>query len=279
MVIKSKLLPIMNKIKFFAIASVAFLLSTRSYGQINAAFSVGYGSPMASGDYYQNRTRDNGTDIREQVKYSLGKGLNLNAIFGYGINENMEIELGINYLMGAETQSVDTDLRNAPIIQTDTYVIKGSGLSFAPGLKIKASGDGLKPYLRLAPVISLPGITEDFTQDDGIDLFHTTTKYRKGTAFGISSALGTTMEMGGIKIFGELYATSLSYSPKQGEYTEVTLNGTDFLAQLDVIDKQWVYLDTIDRNANINITEPDQLLKVKFPFSSVGLRLGVSFSF
>jgi len=280
-----------TKILMFLLGSV---LSINAYSQkISASFSVGYGTGMAKADFSDpnfgtiiNRTRTNTTDIRNNVKYSLGKGIQANGTFGYILNENLEAELGISYLMGGKTEAMETDLRDPLGAITDTYTMSAKALSFAPGLvfKSKASGN-LQPYAKLAAVISKPSITFDYTLNDptGPFAWHESWKYKGGVGMGFSSSIGTTYTMGKFDLFGELFVTSLSYAPKQGEMTEATSTSagvvTNELATFDVIDKQIQFVDSYDRNVNIAISNPNQLLKTYFPMSNYGLRVGVKFKF
>ncbi len=272
--------------KIFKIATIVIfgtLLSFTGYSQkLTASFSMGYGSGLAKNDFDFNRTRTTNVDDRESVKYSLGKGLQLNGSMGYILNENMEAELGISYLMGGKTESVQTDLRDPASITTDTHTISAKALSFAPGLVFKSKAAGsLQPYAKLGIVLSLPSITDEYHSQDtgGPDVWHEVWKYKGGMATGFTSAVGATYKMGSFDLFGELYVTSLSYAPKEGEMTESSFNGTNLLPNRDVIDKQVQFVDSYNRQTNIPNTSPNPVLKTYYPLSNWGLKVGVKFNF
>ena len=272
----------MIKVKVL-LSSCLLLLSMIAFSQkITTSFSVGYGGGLAKQDFDFSRTRTASTDVRQNEQYSLGKGLQVNGSIGFILSENLEAELAIGYLMGGKTQAIDLDSRDPLAIVKDEHTISGKMLSFAPGFVFRSNPMGsLQPYGKLAVVLASPTIKEDFYSSDAGNLstFQATWKYNGGMATGFSGAAGVTFKMGKINLFSELFITSLAYSPKKGEMTVLTINGVDNLANLNVIDKQVIFVSTLDRNANIPNSSPDQVLKTYSPFSNSGLRVGVQLTF
>ncbi|MDH5400748.1 MAG: outer membrane beta-barrel protein, partial [Cyclobacteriaceae bacterium] len=227
----------MNKVNFLLAGLLsAFLCANVSAQKLTVSVSSGYGMPMAAQDYLRERTRDNTTDVVDMVKYSLGKGLNFNGSIGYNVKDNMELELGVGYLMGGKTVSLERDLRDPANHITHTREISATMLSFSPGMVFKMPTEGLQPYVKVAAIIGVPAVHSDYTYEDNVDLIVVNRKYYKGAAVGFSSAFGVNYDLGSLKLFGELFANSLSYSPSYGEITEYTTNGQDMLSTLDVKD-------------------------------------------
>ena len=107
-------------------------------------------------------------------------------------------------------------------------------------------------------------------------------KYNGGMAFGISSALGLMYHISDlISVYGELDLVGMSYAPIKGVMTEYTVNGADKLPNLTTDDKEIDFVDdiTYDYNNPPSSAEPSKELKFYFPYSSIGLNIGVRFSF
>jgi len=93
------------------------LFATNANAQIKqgpyASFSIGYNfannanSNAVYGDTFQfyNSDETPGTDHFETIKLSLGKGVNFSGQFGYMFNKNIGAEMGIGYVLGAETSA------------------------------------------------------------------------------------------------------------------------------------------------------------------------------
>ena len=262
----------------FFIILIVTMFSSWSNGQnLEVSVSGGYGMGMVQGDFIPNRERTNGSDIREYVPYSLGKGIHLNAGASYLLNANAKVGLDLGYSLGGKTEVVETDTRNQPT-RTTTTSIKGNMISFVPNVTISTGGEGLSPYIRLGLYVGIPRIFlhEDF---EGGNTSSLDIEYYKGVALGLNNAFGVEMPMGNMKIFGEMFTNLVNYNTKYSEITALTVNGVDELPNLDIKDIQTLYLKEWDRNKNISNNEPDEELTSKIPFSSIGLKLGVRFSF
>ena len=270
----------MNYFKsIFSVMALVALSSHFSFGQMSASFSTGYGMGLSQGNYYEGRYRDNTVNNRELVKYSLGSGLNFNGIFNYGLNDNLELELGVTYLMGSKTESVDYDGRDPLAIQNDVFSISAKGLSVTPGILIKGSGEGVRPYSRLGLNLGKPSITEEITFDDGTNISYVKVEYGQGMSIGFSGAFGALYNIGSLDLFGELFINSVAYAPKFGEVTALEQDGTSIISNFDVIDLQTNYVDVLDRNKNIPNTSPNEALLQYYPLSSYGLKIGVRYNF
>ncbi|MDH5602436.1 MAG: hypothetical protein OEY51_00760, partial [Cyclobacteriaceae bacterium] len=159
-----------------------------------------------------------------------------------------------------------------------TTSIKGNMISFIPNVTISAGGEGLSPYIRLGLFVGIPHISlhEDFV---GANTSSMDIDFYKGVALGLNNAFGVEMPVGNMKVFGEMFTNLVNYNTNYSEITSFTVNGVDELPNLNTKDIQTLYLKELDRNKNINNTEPDEDLTSKTPFSAIGAKIGVRFSF
>ncbi|MDH5365785.1 MAG: hypothetical protein OEW67_02305, partial [Cyclobacteriaceae bacterium] len=105
-------------------------------------------------------------------------------------------------------------------------------------------------------------------------------KFKGGLGIGLNSGFGTFYSLSDkMRLFGEFNITALNYAPKEGELITATRNGVDELPGLDTIDKEISFVETVDNNANIPITSPNQVLQLKLPYGSIGINFGVIISF
>jgi hypothetical protein len=69
-------------------------------------------------------------------------------------------------------------------------------------------------------------------------------------------------------------------NPTKGTITKYTEDGVDLLPSFDPIDKEIQFVDSYVEDDNIqpSITEPAKALKIKFPFSSAGIHIGIKYT-
>lgn len=226
----------------------------------------------------------------ENVKTSLGKGLNFGLNLGYMFNGNIGIDLQCSYLLGDETSGEYKD--NYTYFNTNYYdfgkiSLKSQMFRVNPSIIIASGFDKLDPYAKFGVILGFGSITlnylyEEYENNQLQDKEVVKWKMDGGMAFGISSALGLMYHISDlISVYGELNLVGMSYAPKKGVMTEYTINGTDQLPGLTTDDKEIDFVDdiTYDYDNPPSSAEPMKELKFYFPYSSIGLNIGVRFSF
>jgi len=254
----------------------------------------GYNLGIATRSLLSNVDLINDPSKIENVKVSLGKGLNFGLNLGYMFNGNIGIDLQCSYLLGDEvTGKFNFDGYSWSGSDTTYYYhyytesIKSQMFRVNPSIIIASGFDKLNPYAKFGVILGFGSITykvlnEEYVNNQIQDIKVEKWKYDGGMAFGISSALGLMYHISDlISVYGELDLVGMSYAPKKGVMTEYTINGADQLPELTTDDKEIDFVDdyTYDNDNPPSPAEPSKQLKNYWPYSSIGLNIGVRFSF
>jgi len=276
--------------KKVALGMFISLFSIAAYSQFYINVGGGYNLGIANQSLLNNYERTNNIVKMENVKTSLGKGLNFGLNLGYMFNGNIGIDLQCSYLLGDETTGESED--NFTFFDINYYdfekiSIKSQMFRVNPSIIIASGFDKLDPYAKFGVIfgfgsINLNYLDEEYENNQLEDKEVVKWKMDGGMAFGISSALGLMYHISDlISVYGELDLVGMSYAPIKGVMTEYTVNGADKLPNLTTDDKEIDFVDdiTYDYNNPPSSAEPSKELKNYLPYSSIGLNIGVRFSF
>lgn len=266
------------------------LFSIAAYSQFYINVGGGYNLGIATQSLLANYESTNDIEKIENVKTSLGKGLNFGLNLGYMFNGNIGIDLQCSYLLGDETTGESED--NFTFFDINYYdfekiSIKSQMFRVNPSIIIASGFEKLDPYAKFGVIlgfgsINLNYLDEEYENNQLEDKEVVKWKMDGGMAFGISSALGLMYHISDlISVYGELDLVGMSYAPIKGVMTEYTVNGSDQLPNLTTDDKEIDFVDdiTYDYNNPPSSAEPSKELKNYLPYSSIGLNIGVRFSF
>lgn len=262
----------------FIITMFLFIANNSNAQGAYVNLNLGYATCMSSGtmDGFYNYTGGQNSSTREQIYFSLGKGVNFGGTFGYMFNEHVGAELGLSYLMGGKTKAKDEYSGGI----TD-YALSSNMFRFIPTIVIAAGTDGVNPYAKFGFVIGTGSVTMDYEDNDDGDMEVLKMKLNGGAAFGINGAIGAIFELSeSISLYGELNAINMSYAPKKGEIKEATYNGIDILPDMTTSEKEFEFVDELTYNYSSPPppdSQPNQELKYKLPFGSFGINFGVVF--
>jgi len=276
--------------KKVALGMFISLFSIAAYSQFYINVGGGYNLGIANQSLLHNYESTNNIEKMENVTTSLGKGLNFGLNLGYMFNGNIGIDLQCSYLLGDENAGESKS--NYTFFSTNYYdyekiSVKNQIIRINPSLIIASGFDKLDPYAKFGVILGFGSITlnylyEEYENNQLQDKEVVKWKMDGGMAFGISSALGLMYHISDlISVYGELNLVGMSYAPKKGVMTEYTINGTDQLPGLTTDDKEIDFVDdiTYDYDNPPSTAEPSKELKFYFPYSSIGLNIGVRFSF
>jgi len=276
--------------KKVALGMFISLFSIAAYSQFYINVGGGYNLGIANQSLLHNYESTNNIEKMENVTTSLGKGLNFGLNLGYMFNGNIGIDLQCSYLLGDENAGESKS--NYTFFSTNYYdyekiSVKNQIIRINPSLIIASGFDKLDPYAKFGVILGFGSITlnylyEEYENNQLQDKEVVKWKMDGGMAFGISSALGLMYHISDlISVYGELNLVGMSYAPKKGVMTEYTINGTDQLPGLSTDDKEIDFVDdiTYDYDNPPSSAEPMKELKFYFPYSSIGLNIGVRFSF
>jgi outer membrane protein W len=204
-------------LKTTKILVLTLLLALGFVESSNAQFYVrvgaGYGFlPVAGFKFDENLTDTSNAPVVKSYGMGIQPGLGL----GYMLTKNISIELNANYLLGAKLE---------PTFTGGTAKWTGTGIFFAPALRISAPLKSVTPYTRMGLLIGMPQIKEEYTATGltGTDKFTT----RGGVSLGIDAGLGMDIKAGKmLNVFVELYGQALNWQPNERENTETYSGST-----------------------------------------------------
>lgn len=242
------------------------LFAQGSYVTVN----LGYGFNAGSGNAY-NYTSSGSNSTREHVAISFGKGLAFGAAFAQMFTKNVGAELGLSYLLGGKTEMTDTYSSGS-----DVTTVSAKMLRINPSMIISAGSESVNPYAKFGLIIGKGSIKSEYTEKSGGDIIFTKIKYNGGVAFGFSSAIGLMFRLSEkLALITEVNMINLSYAPTKGEVTEATLNGADQLSSMTTNDKEVKFVDSHSSSTSSSSSQPDESVKSKYPFGSVGINVGL----
>jgi len=257
------------------------LLSLSSSGQkYYAGFNAGYNLPFASQNIASKIDNELLQSSSLVVKGSLGQGINASGYGGLHLNKNLSFELGASYLYGSRFDGY---------FNKDTSFIQSSNISaymvrLLPALRISGGENKLKYFIRFGAVLRLASTIN--VQNNYTDLTQNITsstnwKYRHGLSIGVCASLGIAYEIKPNTFFSvELENMNQSWAPAEARVSEHTVNGVDQSTTLNESQKRTVFVKEFSIENNYFSTwEPRTQLKQYFPFSSIGLKVGLHFTF
>jgi hypothetical protein len=274
---------------FVAIISIC-LFTNNSFAQgAYVHVNAGLAFPMSSqsldildfNNYESNSTGTSSTTTSEQVSVSLGKGLNIGGAFGYMFNEHIGAELGLSYLIGGKSEATESYISPSSN-STYNYTLSSKMLRIMPSLVIAAGGDKINPYAKFGVVIGSGSVLYETNSNSDGDISVDNFVFSGGMALGLTSALGAQLNLSdNMSLFGEVNMINMSYAPTKGEYTVSTYNGIDQLATMTTNEKEVEFVDSYTYNSASPTpdSQPDQDLKIRLPFGSLGINVGLKISF
>lgn len=268
-----------NYLNAFLIVTLVSLFANNLFGQgAYLNINAGYGLMMSSGNLpnFYSLTTSSNSDTYKQVNLSLGKGINFGGAFGYMFNKNIGAELGVSYLLGGKSKAQDIYQGG----KTD-YTLSARMLRINPSIVIASGLNGINPYAKIGLIVGTGSVTEETIDNDGGDISRVLVKMNGGVAIGGNAGLGVLFDISKkISFFSEINMTSLSYAPTKGKATKATYNGIDILSDLTTSEKEIEYVDSYtESNTPPPDSQPSKGLKTKLPFGSIGINLGMRFSF
>jgi hypothetical protein len=259
-------------IAFYFIAQQSF--AQKMYVNVHAGYNFN-SAPLTS---INSTSNGSSSTTYDRVDISLGKGVNLDAAFGYMFNKHFGTELAVSYLIGGTTT-----LTNNTTSSKSTTNFSSSMLRFMPSIIMSTEFGKIYPYAKFGLILGSGAytITEDEKSTSSGSTNFTSTKYDGGFAFGYFSGFGVSYKINDkISLLSEISIVSLSYAPSKGEVTESKSNGVDMLPNMTIRDKQTEYSDnyTVDNNSSSNTSVARKSIKQSLPFSSIGFSLGVRYT-
>jgi len=274
---------------------ITVIFDTQIHAQgtfITVGGGYGYcGAPVQPITNYSGTANNNGSGYTNNYNLlkgsgSYGKGIQASGTLGYMFSENLGAELSIGYLHGGKFIRKESDISSTyiSINEISTY---GRMLRFTPALRMSVGKGKIRPYMRMGLVI---GVGAKLTVDsirkyDDLYLvtngsWETVTKYSGGISLGFASGLGADFKCNErYSFYMELGFITQSWAPEKSLITKYLDNGVNELSTFTTYQKETEYLDNYTEDTgSFDSSVPQKQLKFYFPFSSVGINVGLHIS-
>jgi hypothetical protein len=259
------------------------VLSQGIYLELN----TGYSLPMASQEItaIASYNANDYSYTRESVSGSFGKGFNAAFKLGYFFNRNFGIEFHTDYHLSAKYVGDEEYYNNSSWEQfsvTSKSNLQSTMSRMTPSLVFELPFKLFTPYARIGVIIGFASYSGEtiFNSSDGNSLEYKL-KMNGGVSFGSSTEVGVKVGLteklsftAGIKAIG------LSSAPKKGELTSYKENGVDMMNTLSTSEREVEFVDNMSYSPQaIDPNKPRNENKLYFPYSSIGLSIGLRYSF
>jgi hypothetical protein len=305
---------------------LAMFLGT--YGVANAQrfyldFNMGYGFGFPTNVLGQSMSTDivNGvkSNTSSNLQGSIGQGLNWQITPGYMITDNIGVELGINYFMGAKktmaetsstitTYTTDNDGNKTYKFEKEDFsrrkdVANSNQIRIAPAVIISTGASkAFSGYTKLGIIMPVFGSTTVNTDAvsaavNGNTIDRTSivakTVISGAPSFGFKGALGLNYNItSNLSVFGEVYVMSLNVKQKERKTVSMKVNGVEEVSSSPLYSTDIKYVDQLTPESNNedavitgglsadhDVTKPKQELFQKTSFSQLGIQFGVKYTF
>lgn len=258
-----------------------FLLCIKGYSQnFFIGLSGGYNQKIntfSQLDYFY----DVSTEVKEKFNFGLGQGVSIGVNIGYFFNKNIGLELPFIYFKGAECYAVRRDYKD--LFQDVTHNFKGQMFKMVPSIILKADIDKKNKFGLFIKFGGIIGITNIIYKQEATSITgfqkEETWNYNGGLSLGFSSSLGLSfIVFKNISIIAEARVNSISYSPLFGKLTAVTINGSNALSSYSTSNSV-EFVDKSESNSVATSISTNEKVKTNYPFSSIGLNIGIQYTF
>lgn len=274
----------MKKLQLLFTAAALGVASMAS-AQINLNFGLGYhGGAFANNEGAMIDVEESTYDVTETaLNYSMGGAIPITIGVGIPVSDNITLDANFEYRLGSSVTVADFDM---PVpfsgaIANTVATAKSNQIRFMPSLMFHSGDDGL--YGRFGLVLPVAGKTT-ITQETSFTGFNstTTTEAKGAMSMGVVGGAGYKVELSrDLSFFGELQVIGLAIKSASSEVTAYEDNQGQSLedAYPDVIDRETEYVEEVGPNDNENSDQPMKEIYSKTSYGSLGLNVGIRFSF
>jgi hypothetical protein len=239
-----------------------FLVTTAMRAQVYLGVSGGYGIPLAKETIGSEVIWDSTYHSIISVRGSYGAGQNYTLYGGYSLNENLAIELGVNYLSGKKYTSTSTN-NQADYSYKNMNQVKS--LRLITSIRFTYGEKRIKYYIKggiLTGVFSRK--FSSYSQIQDINTVEGNSMQYGNLMLGVSTAIGTCFYFNPhLALFFETNAVGTYWSPDKGKTLKYDVNGVNSISTLPTGPERYV----------------PKAEKYFMPMSAVGLSIGVHFNF
>jgi hypothetical protein len=241
---------------FISIFCTMLLIARINFSQTHQIyFSSGYNIPTTTSVLAWSVS-----DNRQYQQYisTYSKGIVIQGGYQFEVTNNFALDLNINYLPGFSNEKYFKDRDSV------FYSFTNSNISISPTLIIKFNVADFIPYAKFGFSVNFISFQESETIFRDKTIF----SYSKDFTMGFVSGIGINYIINkSFCVFFETQLNSITYFPDELEITKYNPNGTITTKNVK-----------LENNFNIDLNVDEIWASRDFPFSSIGLILGLRLS-
>ncbi|MBS1565773.1 MAG: hypothetical protein JST39_15400 [Bacteroidetes bacterium] len=246
----------------------------------------GYGFSTASQillngyNYYSSST--NWSSNTWTVNSSLGRAVQANADITWWLHRYLGVTVGAGWQSTPSAIKGTSNSIGIDFGSSTTEKWESKAMMAMAGIALKIPDTKLQPYMRmglLLPVYSRLVNSAEVTSSSMIGVSHGSSEriFRLRNTAGYSAAIGISPSAGKhLRLFAEISLQSLAPLAKHSELTRSVVNDVDQMPMMTTNIKEIDYVKKMDNNT-YDPNKPSQEPTFSLPYSSIGLRAGVSF--
>lgn len=247
---------------FSFIFSVSSAFSQTEKPAPSMNYYAGYGIGLSATRTY--------ADASNNITYfSFGSGFSAGVSYLHMLTNNIGIDAGASLLYGNSMKTKS---------QSNNFFSNAFMFRLAPSFYIQGSSKKFTPYARMGFVFGSAVVLRKYKAFTEPEKNKIVWMDSGGFSLGIRSSVGVGMSLANGKVlFAELDAIGLGVSPKKSTLIVAITNGENTLSEIDESYKEIIYVENYSAvNLDPVNGEPIKAIKPKYPFSSVGLNVGIS---
>lgn len=266
----------------FVVCFFSSFLAGRAQQKMELRLGAGYG--FSAGSHY---TLDNpvyGNGLTHSVTSSFGQGISVHADATWWLNPVFGITAGGSYnstLPDATGHNTYNGLA-VDYYTSSRYTWQSSMALAMAGIALKLPGSKLNPYARLGAVLPVYTHLTEETDWSSSGLFPPGTRGTYKRTFRLQNTLGYTASMGiapalnkHVALFAAINIQALSILARHATLTSNTINGVEQIGAYYTSFKEVNYVKKTP-NPNVNAGQASEQPTFSFPYSSIGLQMGIS---
>ena len=231
-------------------------------------------------DYYDEEEGLN-YDYLTTIMYDPETGLNYDLYGGYHINRFISVGIGLEYFHGFNINQTRTGTSGESGSFNETVKWNATMFGIIPGIEISPGFSTLNPWIDIGAYIGvIPRIMEKETNTSSSGTSSSTTTqtgyYHGGVPIGFDIKAGVDYKLTKtLGLYADLNFRGLNFTPKKYSMKTYSIDGVDYFSTLSTKQKETDFVKSYDSRETIPPDSPNKALKESFPFTGIGLDIGV----
>lgn len=252
---------------------------------------AGSNSAETERDYSMGTSATTGSYKLESVYANFGSGMNAGLKAGFVWKSGIGFELGYAQFFTPECKyTYDDKYYFDDVLQHSGYgeYIYHTKLStLSTGVVYTMPTSKFAPYVRAGLLVGFSKMSIDlnssyYNVNSSSNKYEMSIDYTGKPGIGGYASIGLKYKIApALSMYAEVNMNAITFTPQKGEVTKYMQNGVDLLPQRTTSEKEVEFVDEISETYPYtpNDNEPNQSLKQRYSFSSMGINVGLVYVF